>query len=196
MEKERISDKARLLIDSILLEPKVNALALKIWAYDESLYKHSINVAYISAQICYMNKYTSKQTKEIVTAALLHDVGKIKIPKSILFKKEHLTPEEFSVIKNHIVYGVAILKENGFNNSIIEYMKTHHENINGTGYPEGVTSMTPGGKIIAAVDKYDALTAKRCYGICFDRKSAMQTIINEKSTEMKYIRYISLCEAT
>lgn len=197
MQRKDVQDKARLLVDKILAKPKIQKLATQIIEYDMELYKHSLNVAFITAQICYNEGFDRDKRYALTTAALLHDIGKIKLPKHILNKTTTLTPEEFSLIRHHVEYGTQILTEAGIDKRIINYVAMHHECTNGAGYPLGLSGkeMTSGGKILSAVDKYDALTAQRVYGNVYNTMEAINIIGGEGSAESKYLQYIVDCEA-
>jgi len=109
-----------------------------------------------------MNK---TETANLITAGLLHDLGKLKIPLEILHKKGRLTDEEFEIMKSHTVVGYRLLQ----NQNIPEEMKLaalmHHERIDGSGYPIGAKDkqINEYAKIIAICDIYDAMTANRVY---------------------------------
>ncbi|MBQ7153500.1 MAG: HD domain-containing protein, partial [Clostridia bacterium] len=97
--------------------------------------------------------------------ALLHDIGKIAIPDSILNKPGRLTDEEFAVMKSHTTRGASILKGISTIPHIIEGAKSHHEKYNGTGYPEGLSGeeIPFVARIICCADCFDAMASKRVY---------------------------------
>lgn len=99
--------------------------------------------------------------------SFFHDLGKIMIPESILFKPTKLTEKEYEAIKLHTVYGGAILRETRFPYLIkaAEIVEQHHERYNGSGYPIGLQKdeIHPGAAIVAVVDSYDAMTTNRIY---------------------------------
>jgi len=107
-----------------------------------------------------------------ISSARLHDLGKITIPDSILNKPDHLTPEEFSVIKTHTIAGERIIDRMTARTGEIEFLYNarlftayHHEKWNGDGYPYGLqaSDIPLQGRIMAIVDVYDALTSDRPY---------------------------------
>jgi len=112
-------------------------------------------------------------------SALLHDIGKIGIPDSILNKKGKLTPEEFEKIKEHPVIGATILYPIRELGSILTGVRSHQEKYDGTGYPDGLKGKDIPllGRIIAAADAFDAITTRRPYR---DKRS-----IEEAVSEMK-----------
>ncbi|MFH0732235.1 MAG: HD domain-containing phosphohydrolase [Candidatus Omnitrophota bacterium] len=115
-----------------------------------------------------MNAGYSKEPdflESLKVAALLHDVGKVAIPDSILNKKGSLTPEEYDIVRNHINIAVDILKPITELASVIRIIKYHHEFYNGKGYPEGLDGdkIPFASRILAVANAYDAMTSDRPY---------------------------------
>ncbi|GHU33516.1 response regulator [Betaproteobacteria bacterium] len=115
----------------------------------------------------------------------LHDVGKIAITDTILKKPDKLTPEEYEVMKTHVGLGVKFiedLEKSSRDNLFLQYAKTlaayHHEKWDGSGYPNRLAgeAIPLLGRVMAVVDVYEALTAKRPYKKAFDHDKAMQVI--------------------
>ncbi|MEN2998318.1 MAG: HD-GYP domain-containing protein [Brevinematia bacterium] len=134
--------------------------------YDEYTYIHSINVTILSMFFSKFLGASDFVIKEIGTGALLHDVGKIKIPTSILYKPEELTEEEFTVIKKHPIIGYFAVKDEP---TVSTYAKKivlfHHERYDGNGYPLGIKFDRIGRypQIVSLADVFDALTSERPY---------------------------------
>lgn len=121
---------------------------------------------------CYKDQLTEEYLDNLWKAAPLHDIGKIKIPDSILSKPGRLTPEEFEIMKSHAEEGGKIVYETMQGIEEREYIemahnvaKYHHEKWNGTGYPEGLSGQDIPlcARIMAVADVFDALVSKRCY---------------------------------
>ena len=106
-----------------------------------------------------------KLIQAIEAAALLHDTGKLAIPEYILNKPGKLTPVEFEKMKEHASIGADILSAIDFPYPVIPIVRHHHENWDGTGYPEGLkgTDIPIGARILSVVDCFDALTSDRPY---------------------------------
>jgi len=108
-----------------------------------------------------------RQLEEVGLAGLLHDVGKILTPDEILNKPSRLTDEEFLIMKLHPSQGRDMLEETeGLNRSILTVAHSHHERLNGSGYPRGLaqSDLTLYSRIVAITDTYDAITSDRIYG--------------------------------
>jgi putative two-component system response regulator len=121
---------------------------------------------------------------KIVTAAVLHDVGKISIPDNILNKPGRLTKEEFEIMKLHTVKGCEILEQipNVMDENTYKYSydicRHHHERFDGRGYPDGLSGddISIWAQVVAVADVYDALTSPRVYKAAFDHDTAVKMI--------------------
>ena len=174
-----------------------DALAIDIGTLrvnDEYTFKHSVDVASMAMIIAKRNKMSSKDVYQIGVAGLLHDLGKCDIPNDILNKPDKLTDDEFTIMKKHPVYGYNILKnKSGVSNEILLGVLQHHEKINGSGYPMGVTTknMSPYAQILAVADIYDALVTERPYKKAFSPRDAIEMIMAmTRELDMKSIRLL------
>jgi putative two-component system response regulator len=116
---------------------------------------------------------------------LLHDVGKIGIPDSVINKPGSLTAEEYEVIKTHSRVGARILRKIEEMPKLVESARWHHERYDGTGYPDGLIgeSIPEEARIIAVADAYDAMSSRRSYRDILDQKTVRQEIIKGKGTQ-------------
>lgn len=134
--------------------------------YDEYTYSHCINVAFYSMLLSKWLKLPDNKTLDIIYAGLLHDLGKIKIPKYILNKKQRLTEDEYMLIKHHSVIGYQMIENSYEINTLIKKaILMHHERSNGSGYPIGAADkdISEYARIIAIADVYDAMISDRPY---------------------------------
>jgi len=143
----------------------VTSLAAAIDAKDPYTAGHSERVAHYSATIAKILRFPDEEVENIRIAALMHDVGKIGIQDSILGKMGPLTDEEFAVMKTHPTKGAAIMEHVPQLKSMIPGMKYHHENVDGSGYPEGLKGdqIPVIAKIVSVADTFDAMTTNRPY---------------------------------
>ncbi|MDR0293706.1 MAG: response regulator [Oscillospiraceae bacterium] len=128
----------------------------------------------------------------VIKSAKLHDIGKVAIPDSILFKPAKLTVEEFEVIKKHTVYGTFILdsaidelgETSFFLNVAREIIIGHHEKWNGCGYPYGIKgeNIPLSARVMAIADVYDALISERPYKKPFTHEVSMNIILKDAGT--------------
>lgn len=133
---------------------------------DDATYVHSMNVALICNLFAHWLKYDKKEAELLTLAGLLHDLGKMLIPPSIIKKPGKLTEDEFRVIQEHPMLGYNILKDQkNIDPRIAKAALQHHERCDGKGYPNKLTlnEIDDFAKIVAIADVYDALTANRVY---------------------------------
>lgn len=137
-----------------------------VYLSDGELYHHSVNVALFALGVAVGMGMTESQMVDLGIGALLHDIGKLKIPESILKKPGRLTDEEFEHMKLHTSYGYQVLRETGDMNATAALVALeHHERVDGTGYPRGLVGdeIHLFGRVTGLVDVYEALTANRVY---------------------------------
>lgn len=135
-------------------------------AFDQYTYNHSMNVAFYSMLLGKWLNLPDDVISDLSKAAIMHDLGKAKIPDEILNKKGPLTESEFEIMKRHAQYGYEIAKQDKrITNEILMGVLMHHEKEDGTGYPLKVKGDKIGlfAKIIGICDVYDALTQERVY---------------------------------
>lgn len=140
-------------------------MMLSIRDLDDATYVHSMNVALICNLFAHWLKFDKKSSEILTLAGLLHDIGKLMVPTTILKKPGKLTEEEYHIIQEHTTLGYHILLEQGADPRIATAALQHHERCDGSGYPGHLTSehISSYAKIIAIADVYDALTANRVY---------------------------------
>ncbi|HBC92747.1 MAG TPA: phosphohydrolase [Pelotomaculum sp.] len=143
---------------------EINKLMIALRNYDLEIYRHSTSVSYIASRIAYYLGLQDKDISIITKAALLHDIGKVKIDKSILSKKERLTSREWSIIKRHPESGVLMLKPYLWAKELLVLILYHHERWDGKGYFGIEANDIPlGARIIAVADAFDAMRTSRPY---------------------------------
>lgn len=156
----------------------VTAMAHLIESRDPSTGTHSINVQNIALSIGKIMGLTDKELKELSILAILHDIGKIGIPESILNKPERLTDFEFATIKRHPQIGYDAIKPIKRLQKISEAILDHHEHYNGDGYPNGKKQeeISMIARILSVADVFEALTADRVYRKAMSIQQAIDII--------------------
>ncbi|MBO5292209.1 MAG: HD-GYP domain-containing protein [Lachnospiraceae bacterium] len=147
---------------------------------DEYTFKHSVDVATMAMVVARKHGFSDQEIYEIGVSGLLHDVGKSRIPNEILNKPGRLTEEEFSIMKQHSLYGYRILQDKpDISNEIRLGVLQHHEKINGNGYPLSVPKeqICSYARILSIVDIYDALVTERPYKKGFSKRDAVEMIM-------------------
>ncbi len=157
----------------------IKALAIAVDAKDTYTHGHSENVMNIAEEIAHEMGLESRKANSIRDAGLLHDIGKIGIPGYILNKHGSLTYEEFNgIMKTHSSLGANIVKDVPFLQDLHRLILYHHENFDGTGYPDGLKGeMIPlGARIIRVADAFEAMTSNRPYRTSLGKKEAVKRL--------------------
>jgi putative nucleotidyltransferase with HDIG domain len=126
---------------------------------------HTRRVADYAKKLAAAMGYNDVELEQLHEAAILHDIGKIVTPDSVLLKPGKLTPREYDIIKEHVIVSASILTNINFHPDVIEIVKYHHERCDGSGYPYGIThdEIPMLARILAVADTFDAMTTNRIY---------------------------------
>lgn len=146
---------------------------------------HCERVAEYAKMIAQKMNLSDERIEEIFMEAYLHDIGKILIPKSILNKQGSLTPEEELAIRSHTTEGAKILSRIKSKPNLLHGAKYHHENYDGTGYPDGLKgeAIPQGARIISVADAYDTMASTRCYRPVMEQDAIVQQLFKGKGTQ-------------
>ena len=154
-------------------------------AADPSISEHSKRVRQYAVGLATSLGIRNESLIEAIEqAALVHDIGKLAIPRRILDKPGRLTSDEFEQIKRHPDIGAAMLFGSEINRRVIPIVRSHHENWDGTGYLRGLSGarIPVGARIVAVVDCFDALTSDRPYRSRLPMRAALQIVQERKGT--------------
>jgi putative nucleotidyltransferase with HDIG domain len=156
----------------------IETLAQAVDARDEVTHDHLRRVQKNTMRLARQLQVNDEsQLRAVEAAALLHDIGKLAIPEHILNKPDKLTPTEYEAMKLHAGIGADILSPIGFPYPVVPIVRHHHENWNGSGYPDGLKgeAIPIGARILSVADCFDALTSNRPYrrALSPDRALAM-----------------------
>lgn len=160
-------------------------------AYDDYTFAHSVNVAVISTAVARHLGFPEDEIDRVGLAALLHDIGKLHVPRSIIHKAGRLTPAEWLIVKKHPVDGERLLAEEGIEPRVRRVAYEHHMRYDDGGYPrveEGYEQL-PASHIVRIADTYDALTTKRAYRKQLSPYEAIRMMERTRGTEFhpKYL---------
>jgi len=171
--------------EHILFEQTAEALASAIDAKDPYTHGHSARVAMYSTQIAKEAGLSGEECEQVYFAALLHDVGKIGVPSSVINKPGRLTDEEFGLIKQHPVTGNQILSRIQQSPYLSIGAYYHHERYDGRGYPTGMkgNDIPAIARIIGVADAYDAMTSKRSYRDPIPQQTVREEIVKGSGTQ-------------
>jgi diguanylate cyclase (GGDEF)-like protein/putative nucleotidyltransferase with HDIG domain len=186
-----------------LHERTLQAFASAVDAKDKTSTK---NVRRIQVHVEEMGRalaLSEKELKALHAGALLRDIGKVAVPDYILTKPGKLTPYEFSRMQQHTVIGAQILEQIDFPYPLAEIVRFHHENWDGTGYPEGLQGeeIPLTARILSIVEYYDSLREDRPNRKALTREAAIKELISEKGSLFDpellelFIQNLPICEA-
>lgn len=154
------------MVESIIRNPDAMVVLTQLKNVDEYTALHSLRVCILALTFGRQLDLNSEELNLLGIGALLHDVGKMKVPLDVLNKPGKLTDTEFEIMKSHVTEGVKIIENaHGIASASLEVVRTHHERYSGGGYASGLTGddIHPFGLIVAIVDCYDAITSDRVY---------------------------------
>lgn len=162
--------------------------------YIDWVYTHSIDVAMISLMIALKLEYPKKSLLELGTGALLHDVGKLLIPKSILQKTQPLNEVEKMILSQHCELGMDSITGCSLPEASTDIILQHHERLDGSGYPNKLKSehISEYAKIVMIADAFDAITAGRPYKKSKDSERALSILKNQDEKYSK--KYLIILE--
>lgn len=153
---------------------------------DPYLRKHTQRVAELAVQIGREMALEAETLQTLRRSALLHDIGKIGVPETILNKPGRLTEAEFAVVKEHPVRGCAMVQHLRSLERALGGIRSHHERLDGSGYPDGLAgdAIPLEARIIAVADVYDALTSHRPYRAAWPPERALALIESEAGNKL------------
>lgn len=162
----------------------LSVLSKAIAARDDATEDHNLRVAIMAVHLATAVGLDRQRIPGLFIGALMHDVGKIAIPDSILLKPGKLSTEEQREMEQHVRYGDEILASAGWPVGASHVVHFHHERFDGSGYPEGKkgNEIPPEARLFAIVDVFDALTAKRPYKEPLCAEEALLTMETERGT--------------
>lgn len=171
------------IVERTLLLPRVSILMDKLKEFDEETYRHSIKVAYLAAiTIPYLcHDMGDEELFHMIEGALLHDIGKLSVPKNILHNPGRLSKKELAFIRQHPLNGIKYLEGEVFPKTVYDIVLCHHEKLDGSGYPCAYNGdeLSEEVKIVTIADMYSAITEKRCYKEAFHKNKAVDILLKD-----------------
>lgn len=156
----------------------IRTFTMVINAKDRYTYGHSERAMEMAKKMGSRLKLEKESIDALVFSSLLHDIGKIEIPREILNKPQKLTPKEWEILKHHPQWGADIIRPIRSLQGSVEIVHHHHENYDGSGYPLGFkgTEIPLGARILRIVDSFDAMTTNRPYREGISRAQALEEL--------------------
>lgn len=143
--------------------------------------EHGIRVSNLAYQVGRQLGMEEEMCHELAVAGVLHDIGKLRLSGYIAGEGNPLVVEEMKYVRKHPVLGYESLKDRGYSRFVLESIYYHHENYDGSGYPENLSGeeIPMGARVLRVCDVYAALTSVRPYRDGFSRETAMVMMIDE-----------------
>jgi putative nucleotidyltransferase with HDIG domain len=178
------SEQLSSMLDRLLVSYRatVRALEAALDARDQSAPGHCRRVAKLAGQLAAEMGFKGKHLMVLEYGALLHDIGKLGIPDTILMKPAKLTDKEWSVMRQHPEMGCQIVEHIDFLRDALPIIRYHHEHYDGSGYPDGLVGdeIPLLARIFAVADSFDAQTNQRPYNVVHSAETALQNILNDR----------------
>jgi putative nucleotidyltransferase with HDIG domain len=168
--------------EEAFLGGRVRALTQLLGEKDESTEEHTRRVALRAVQVGEELGLPPGRLRALAIGGLLHDIGKLSVPERILQKPGSLDEDEFEVVKRHPERGIKLLRElGGFATTIHELVHSHHERLDGDGYPRGLSGcdLSLDTRILTVCDVYDALVSARVYRAAWSHEAALALLRQE-----------------
>ncbi len=184
-------------VDNVLDNSDAMHLLTQLKKMDEYTSQHSLNVCILSVLFGKHLGFSKLQLQQIGLCGLLHDMGKSKVPLEILNKKGKHNDDEMVIMRNHPQLGKEILEENNdIEPIVIDVAHSHHERLDGSGYPRGITDKKIGleTRIVSIVDAYDAITSDRVYQTGLLHLDAIEILIKERNKHFDHKLVIQFIE--
>jgi HD-GYP domain-containing protein (c-di-GMP phosphodiesterase class II) len=176
------------VVESVVRNPDAFMWLTKLKKKDSYTYSHSIDVCALATAFGRHLGLPREQLGVIAQGALSFDVGKMRLPSSLLSRPRKLDVAEFELVKRHVEFGVSMLQRSkGVSKDVIAMTLTHHERYNGTGYPRGLRDekIPFYGRIAAIVDCYDAITSDRPYSRAMSPHAAVRKLYEWRNVEFQ-----------
>jgi HD-GYP domain-containing protein (c-di-GMP phosphodiesterase class II) len=172
--------------EEAFLGAHVRALMVSLAEKDEYTEEHTRRVALRAVQVGEELGLAPHRLRQLATGALVHDIGKLRVPDSILKKPSALSDEEFDVVRRHSEWGHQALGDFGFSTFVRRLVLEHHERLDGSGYPRRLSgaAISLDARILAVCDVYDALISTRVYREAWTHDRALRLLHEEAGTKL------------
>lgn len=177
------------------LQTRVPALAERMKLHDPHLYAHSVSVSGLTLTFAAHLGFSLRDQRLLAQAAMLHDVGKLRIAALLLQKPTALDEQEWNLIYAHPALGRSLLEDEGITESVVpDVVQNHHERLDGTGYPAGLTGtqVSETTRVITLCDVFAAMTETRHYGKPYTWQAALTRMATKRTRlDQQFLHYFA-----
>jgi HD-GYP domain-containing protein (c-di-GMP phosphodiesterase class II) len=200
LSPEAVTVLASEITNSVIRNEYAITILTRIRHHSTYHWEHAANCAILVCGFSLFLGFNKETAQKMTLGALLHDIGVAKVPKAILDKPGKLNSNEMNIIKKHLAWGHQLCKRDGFSDPIIiDMLINHHERLDGSGYPRGLTKekLSNLARITAIIDVYDAMTGDKVYGKGMQPIIALRHILGQKDKfdqelVQKFIKYVGV----
>ncbi len=171
--------------EEVFLGSHVRAITVRLAQKDAYTEQHTRRVALRAVQVGEQLGISRGRLRALAIGGLVHDIGKLSVPDSILKKPGPLDAEEYEIVKRHAEWGAKLIDElGGFSDSVRRLVRDHHERLDGRGYPSGLSAeeLPLDVRILSVCDVYDALISSRVYRPAWTSDEALELLRSEAGT--------------
>lgn len=187
-------------LESIVRNPNAMLWMSRVREVASYTADHSLNVCILCIAFGRQLGYSRDELFTLGISGLLHDVGKMRVPDSVLNKPGKLSSKEWKQMQAHVIFGRNLLMESPDIGQSVDVAYTHHERIDGKGYPKGLvgSQISQYAKIVSLADSFDAMTANRIYSKSMTPSAAVKEIYANRGTQfdeklaLQFIKIIGL----
>lgn len=182
---EHVESAVRPLVASVLRSADAFFWIEGLKGHDSYSYSHAIGCSALAAAFGRHMGFAEETIISLAAGGLLMDIGKTRLPQSLLQSTDKLTPAKLKKLQSHVALGMKIVDKSGITDQdVLDIVRTHHERIDGSGYPDGlIGSVIPiTGRMLGIIDAYDAMISPRPYRAAISRHQALRQIYAGRDT--------------
>lgn len=175
-------------VSAISAEPAMLRTMVSVFAFDYSLYSHSVHVSVLGTGLLLeLGEWKEEEVRDIAMGFLLHDIGKVRVPPDIVRKPGLLSPWEIKQMERHPEHGVGLMQHHEvIRPHALEVIRDHHEMLDGSGYPRHLSKKTIPleTRVCSVADVFDALTSHRVYKPAMSGFDALRMMLDRMSSKL------------
>lgn len=186
IDLKKFKNSTKQMVESVIRNPDAVLWLVRLKHTDDYMYQHSLRCSVLAVAFGRQLGLSKRQLNSLAVGAALMDIGKLKLPKSLLNRPGKLSEDEFAMVRNHVSLGLQMMSDKSRGSKhIIEMVATHHERVNGQGYPNQLrgNDIPLFGRIAAIVDCYDAICTTRSYAVALSPADAVKKLYEWRNVD-------------